>query len=48
MKAWEATDPTMTAGFFVDLIREEQVGYTAVPIKKKMTVLERPAFALRQ
>jgi len=25
MKAWEATDPTMTADFLVDLIREEQV-----------------------
>ena len=25
MKAWEATDPTMTAGFLVGLIREEQV-----------------------
>lgn len=26
MKAWEATDPAMTADFLVELIREEQVG----------------------
>lgn len=29
MKAWEATDPAMTAGFLLELIREEQVGGSA-------------------
>lgn len=30
MKAWEATDPSMTTSFLVDLVREEQVRQTNV------------------
>lgn len=29
MKTWEATDPTMTAGFLLELVREEQVGHAS-------------------
>ena len=35
MKAWEATDPMMTAGFLLELIREEQVGHASQLYKTK-------------